>query len=97
VDWLLHLSGEVTHNGEETPADALGEQFGYQHFTRIRHIGCEGEFALSTGALTVKITSEGTIYLADSPDNPANGTRTSVIVRTVGETASIRAVYSIAE
>ncbi|MBQ4043611.1 MAG: heparinase II/III family protein [Clostridia bacterium] len=97
VDWLLHLSGEVTHNGSETPADALGEQFGYQHFTRIRRIGCEGEFTLRTGALTVKISSEGEIYLADSPDNPANGTRTSVIVRTVGETASVRAVYSIEE
>lgn len=97
IDWLLHLVGDVTHNGEESPADALGDTLGYQHFSRIRRIDCEGAFTLRTGALSVTITGTGTIYLADSPDNPANSSRTSIIVRTKGNAATVRAIYKIEE
>ena len=97
IDWLLHLSGEVSHNGEAAPAAALGDALGYEHFSNVRKIACGGEFVIRAGELTVTIASDGEIYLADSPGNPANIMRTAVIVRTVGAAAKVRAAYSIAQ
>ena len=97
IDWLLHLSGDVSYHGEASPAAALGDAHGYEHLTHVRKVTADGDFVIRAGALTVKIAAAGDVYLADSPDNPADGKRTAVIVRTVGNAAAVRAEYTTAE
>ncbi|MBQ2709858.1 MAG: hypothetical protein IJF67_16410, partial [Clostridia bacterium] len=97
IDWLLHLSGDASHNGKAVPAAALGDAHGYEHLTNVRKVNASGDFVIRAGALTVKIAAAGDVYLADSPGNPADGKRTAVIVRTVGNAAAVRAEYTTAQ
>ena len=100
-DWIFHSRGTATYSCDaECEVESLGEGEGYQYITDIRKMradgGFEATFTLADGqtlALTVPETDGLEVYVAKSPDNPANNMRSTVILRRRAKEARFRAVF----
>ncbi len=102
-DWLFHAKGDVTFSADGVPAGPLGTERGYQYFTDVRRMNvAPGErfttsFCLNGETLTVsaEVTDGMEVWTAKSPDNPADNTRTTLVLRLRGMEAKFRVRFQI--
>ena len=100
IDWVFHSEGDAAFEGSFTEATLPETENGYGYLQEIKR--AEGAFAArftihgQTLTLTFDAIPEGAaIYLAKSPDNPANLQRNTVLVRVRAKDARIEARYAL--
>ena len=96
-DWFFHSVGIAEYKGEGEDVPFLEGGNGYEHFSCLKKIKTEGEFSVCFIAesgerltLTVENADKLEVYTAQSPDNPANRSRFSIILRQTGCCAAFR-------
>lgn len=96
-DWFFHSVGIAEYKGEGEDVSFLEGGNGYEHFSCLKKIKPEGEFSVCFIAesgerltLTVENADKLEVYTAQSPDNPANRSRFSIILRQTGCCAAFR-------
>lgn len=103
-DWFFHVDGELATG--PVPADAssgLGYDVGgYKHLRNIRRLGPASGISLAWrfggGVARCRLDCRNAVaYLADSPDNPVNGTRSTLVLRTLGENADFNVSWTLRE
>lgn len=102
-DWIFHSIGDARYSpldGERV--ESLGEGSGYSYFEDIWAIKTDGTFEASFTSesgdiLTLKVLSTDGIrvYVAKSPDNPADRKRNSVILRRVANDAKFSVAFTV--
>jgi len=103
-DWLFHSIGTPFLSGAESEASPLWETPGFPRFTEIRRHTPEmpgapftARFTLPDGkslTLTVADTAELEIFTAQTPGNPADTRRTTVVLRRRGLGACFKVRYT---
>lgn len=100
LDWVFHCAGEAVFSGELTD-DALPEtDGGYGYLTHVRRAAGPFSARFTRDGRTLRLAfdelPDGTaLYVAESPDNPANRTRHTLLVRTRARRAVIGARYTV--
>lgn len=100
-DWIFHSLGEASFSSALTPCAPLGEENGYRFFTNVRKAASspsfKAEFALNGKMLSLEIPdADGLeIYVANSPANPADILRHTVILRKRGKSARFFAKFRV--
>ncbi len=94
-DWIFHAKGSASFSCASQPAAPLGNVGGYEHFREVRRLDvAAGEclvicFELEGKTLRLETTLAPGMeaFTALSPDNPADASRTAVILRLRGARA----------
>ena len=102
-DWFFHSIGRAEYSATEyEEVDSLGTEKGYQYITNIKRMKTDGSFkatfTLDSGkTLTLEIPStEGLdVYIAKTPDNPADKDRHTVILRRYATYARFEVIYTV--
>lgn len=98
IDWFFHADGEVQFSAEGESCDALGGQDGYEYLTDVRRLHADTlavSFTLENRVLRLTIPAAGMeVFTAQSPGNPSNRRRTTLILRQKGEKAAFEVTYS---
>ncbi len=97
IDWIFHTDGDVTLPSKPTKEITLGKLSGYEYLTDARSLTCD-ELTLKIKKndenLTLYAKTEGfEVIVAKSPSNPANKTRTTLILRKCATAARIEVRY----
>jgi hypothetical protein len=101
-DWFFHSIGKAEYSTDEGEAvESLGEdKMGYAYITDIKKMKTNGTFkatfTLDNGeALTLEIpeTDGIEVYIAKTPDNPADNKRNTVILRRTATAATFSTVF----
>lgn len=99
IDWLFHAEGEAVFCAEPGEAAELGAYPGYEHLSDVRRIACDEltvTFTLNGKKLTLAANTAGMqVFTAQSPGNPANVLRTSVILRVRADRAVFDVRYTL--
>ena len=99
IDWLFHAEGEAVFCAEPGEAAELGAYPGYEHLSDVRRIACDEltvTFTLNGKKLTLAANTAGMqVFAAQSPGNPANVLRTSVILRVRADRAVFDVRYTL--
>ena len=100
LDWMFHSDGDVTVAGGTEKAELPAKAEPYQYMTGVERLNAPSEvrFALNGKTLTVRFVSlpEGaTVYLAQTPGNPSIHKRSTLMVRTHGTAAEVKAEYVV--
>ena len=101
-DWTFHCDGKLSFSYPTKPVSSIGEPDLYRFFEDIHEIMAK-EFFLADcigegrEALRMRITilPGQTVYISNSPGNPASKKRRSVLLRQRGTEAEFLAVYSL--
>ena len=99
IDWLFHAEGEAVFCAEPGETAELGAYPGYEHLSDVRRIACDEltvTFTLNGKKLTLAANTAGMqVFAAQSPGNPANVLRTSVILRVRADRAVFDVRYTL--
>lgn len=99
IDWLFHAEGEAVFCAEPGEAAELGAYPGYEHLSDVHRIVCDEltvAFTLNGKKLTLAANTAGMqVFTAQSPGNPANVLRTSVILRVRADRAVFDVRYTL--
>lgn len=101
IDWVIHIAGEAEFTAQLV-ADSLPEQDnGYNYLRNVRRVigTFSARFTHNERTLSLdydELPAEAVIYVAESPDNPANQTRHTILVRTHAAEMAVTARYTMA-
>jgi hypothetical protein len=101
-DWFFHSRGNAVYSCDaKERIDSLDGGDGYQHFEDICRMATNGSFTASftldngeTLTLAVPSTEGIEVYVAKSPDNPADKKRNTVILRRRATSASFAVEFT---
>lgn len=101
-DWIFHSIGRAEYSSEaEAEVESLGDKMGYSYFEDIKKMKPAPSFTASftvegegTLTLTVPSTDSIEVYVAKSPDNPADNKRNTVILRRVAKEAEFKVIFT---
>ena len=99
IDWIFHSEGEMQLSHPTIDSEPLGEENGYQYLKNVKKVLCDDvvniTFSNGEEKLTLELsTKNGTLYTANSPDNPADRQRNTLILRIKGDKAKVVCKYS---
>lgn len=96
-DWFFHSVGKAEYDCDGESISTIEGGNGYEHFSSVKRMKTGKQFSArfisddgEALALTVENAETLEIYTAQSPDNPGNRFRSSVILRCVGCCAEFR-------
>lgn len=103
IDWVFHGAGEFASDGETAPDTLPETEDGYVYLTNVKRY--TGDIKAFTARWTLKgktlslafdkLADGSVVYLAQSPDNPADLHRHTILVRTKGSKAVVKARFIV--
>lgn len=100
IDWVFHAAGKAQSDGRLIPAELGNTGNGYDYLTDVQRVdgGSTFTFVLQGQKLTLSfeaVPDGATLYLAASPDNPADQQRHTVLLRAHAADMTVKAVYTL--
>ena len=100
IDWFFHCAGTFETKCGLTSDTLPEKENGYSYFTNVRRVSGDftATYTIEKKTLVLKFTElpeSAVIYIAESPDYPANIIRTTVMVRVCGKSAVFAAHYEV--
>lgn len=101
VDWVYHGAGDFHFDGTATPAELPGVEASYGYLTHVRRVEGLTTVRYTVDGKTLSLSIEempsgAAVYVANSPDNPADNLRSTVIIRTTGKEAIFKIRFTLA-
>lgn len=102
VDWIYHGTGDFHFDGTAAPAELPGAEESYGYLTNVRRVKGLTTVHYTVDGKTLSLVFEAlpigaAIYVANSPDNPADNLRSTVIIRTTGKESIFKIRFTLQE